>query len=485
MPDAPLPAQLFAAIPVGVVIRRGDALAMNPAAESITGYPAAELATVDRWFEALVPDAPAAARAAYERLRDAGLGRAQPLELRRKDGGRAFVELKAAIAGDLEIWTLHDVTDRHLSDERFRVLFERSTDAHLLFDDTGIIDCNQAAVDMLGADDKRHVLATHPAAFSPERQPDGRLSLEKSIEMDARARRDGYHRFEWIHRKFDGTEFPVEVTLNPVVLAGRPALLVVWHDLTDRKRAERAVAEALDRAIEASRAKSAFLANMSHELRTPLNAIIGYADLIAEDRLDDPELAADLARIRGAGHHLLALIDDILDISKIEAGRMELRAERVDLAALAASVLETAAPAAHRGGNRVELDLDPALGHADLDPTRLRQVLLNLLGNAAKFTAGGAIGLRARRQPGPAGDRLLFEVWDTGIGIAPEQHERVFQEFVQADTSTTRRHGGTGLGLAITRHLCRLMGGEVSLRSQLGAGAAFTVDLPAGPARRG
>ncbi len=469
---------LLASLPIGAVVRRGDALRQNHLAEAITGYAAGELDTVDRWFATLFPADAAARRAAHERHRLAGFPHPQRLALRRKDGTRAFIELCARETDGLECWTLHDITDRQISDERFRVLFERSTDAHLLFDDTGIIDCNQAAVDMLGAIDKCQVLATHPAVFSPERQPCGRTSLEKSQEMDALARRSGYHRFEWIHRKFDGTEFPVEVTLNPVDLATGPALLVVWHDLTERKQAEQAIAEARDRAIDASRAKSAFLANMSHELRTPLNAIIGYADLLSEDRSDDPALCADLTRIRDAGNHLLVLIDDVLDISRIEAGRMVLHPEVVDLADLARGAVESIRPAAQRAGNELDVDLAPDLGEGHFDPTRLRQILINLLGNAAKFTADGRVGLRARRLAAPAGEVLCLAVWDTGIGIPAAQQAVIFQEFVQADTSTTRRFGGTGLGLAITRHLCNLMGGDIEVQSEPGRGATFTVTLP-------
>ncbi|NTU85442.1 MAG: HAMP domain-containing protein, partial [Chloroflexales bacterium] len=243
---------------------------------------------------------------------------------------------------------------------------------------------------------------------------------------------------------------------------------------------------AREAAEAASQAKSSFLANMSHELRTPLNAIIGYSEMIEEDltSLGESQLAHDLAKIHGAGKHLLGLISDILDISKIEAGKMELYVEEFQIDALLDAVLVTVTPLIERAGNRLVVERGPDLGTMRSDLTRVRQVLLNLLSNAAKFTEAGTVTLRARRdgrQPDGVAARevVVLEVADTGIGIAPEQLERLFQAFSQADASTTRRYGGTGLGLAISRHFCRMMGGEITVRSQIGFGSTFTATLPA------
>jgi signal transduction histidine kinase len=239
---------------------------------------------------------------------------------------------------------------------------------------------------------------------------------------------------------------------------------------------------AKEAAEQASQAKSTFLANMSHELRTPLNAIIGYSEILGEEATDlgQASLLPDLERIRGAGKHLLALIDGILDLSKIDAGRMQLHEETFDAAALVADTAGTIQPLLERGHNTLEVRVDPTLRHMHADPLRVRQTLFNLLSNACKFTERGTITLEARREGRGASAQAVFVVRDTGIGMTPEVVATLFRPFTQADASTTRRYGGTGLGLAISREFCRLMGGEVSVTSEPGRGSAFTVRLPLG-----
>jgi len=238
---------------------------------------------------------------------------------------------------------------------------------------------------------------------------------------------------------------------------------------------------AKERAEDANRAKSTFLANMSHELRTPLNAILLYSELLEEDVRDRGlgELAPDLGKIQAAGRHLLSLIDDILDLSKIEAGRMTLFMEDCDLAVLRAEVAPTIEPLAAKNRNRFEHHLAPGAGMLRTDVRKLRQILYNLLNNASKFTQDGLITLRIG--PDPEAGWVRFEVQDTGIGMTPEQAERVFQEFTQADESTTRRFGGTGLGLALCRKFTALLGGTLQLESHPGQGSTFTLRLPVHP----
>ena len=252
----------------------------------------------------------------------------------------------------------------------------------------------------------------------------------------------------------------------------------VWvlKDVRHRKEAERRLRASAEAAEAANRSKSQFLANMSHELRTPLNAIIGYSEMLRED-IDDPGAVSDLRKIEGSGKHLLSLINDVLDLSKIEAGKMELHHERFDIGMTCRDIAGAIAPLVERNRNTLVVEVPPDLGSMWSDVVRLRQVLLNLLSNAAKFTSDGQIHLSARRE----GTAVIFEVGDNGMGMPPEVVERLFQPFSQADASTTRKFGGTGLGLALVRHFARLLGGEVTVASEVGRGSTFRVRLPDAP----
>jgi signal transduction histidine kinase len=250
------------------------------------------------------------------------------------------------------------------------------------------------------------------------------------------------------------------------------------------------------KAEAANRSKSAFLATMSHELRTPLNAIIGYSEILHDEASDLglTDFQEDLERIKSAGKHLLEMIGDILDISKIEAGQVTLYLESIDVAKMVDDVVSTAKPLAEKNSNALAVELGDNLGNMYADLPKIRQILLNLLGNATKFTENGTITLSVNRvkkeevtdkqevKPLPArlssSHYLIFRVSDTGIGMTEEQLERIFKPFTQADDSTTRRYGGTGLGLAICQRLCERMGAEISVDSKMGEGSTFTVRFP-------
>ena len=246
-------------------------------------------------------------------------------------------------------------------------------------------------------------------------------------------------------------------------------------------RANEALRESKEAADAANEAKSAFLANMSHELRTPMNAILGYSEMLTEEAEDigQDDFIPDLKKINQAGTHLLSLINDVLDLSKIESGKMEAFPETVDVDDLIDQVTATAQPLMGNNNNRLVIERGTELGEAFQDFTKLSQTLLNVLSNAAKFTHDGTVTLKAERQAGDGNEWLVFAVTDSGIGIAKDKLELVFDEFSQADDSTTRDYGGTGLGLTISRSFCQMLGGDMTVNSELGVGSTFTIRLPA------
>lgn len=498
-------------------------------------------------------------------------------------------------------------TLRH-SEEKYRGMFQASDDAMMLFDEDGFFDCNNATLRLFGFDTRASFLGIHPRDISPPHQPGGMDSLSLADQRIAEAVRLGSNRFEWIHRRLDGREFPAEVLLNAFDLGGKTVVQAVVRDITERRQtedryrllaegasdviwtadlglkwdylspaverltgytvqeamerplseiltpasvlvAENAIRKALEspndaprplvlelefnrkdgstvwvevnstlllaedgtpvrwvgvsrditarrefeaqlasarRVAEAAdRSKSEFLANMSHEIRTPLTAILGFADLLREecdsDRLSSTAVDA-VATIASNGQHLLDLINDILDLSKIEAGRTNLERNPCSPYQVVADVTALMSVRAQAKGLELKAEfVGPIPETVYTDATRLRQILVNLVGNAIKFTENGAVRVITSLVDDDANPCLRIDVSDTGCGVAEGDESRLFLPFTQADSSTSRRFGGTGLGLAISRKLAHLLGGDIALFSRLGQGSTFRLTLETGP----
>ena len=372
---------------------------------------------------------------------------------------------------------LAHVTEREASDERFRLLFERSTDAHILYDGDVVIDCNDATLRMLHVEDRADLVGRNPADLSPARQPDGRLSSVIAGQMSYRARIVGHHRFEWTYRRDDGSEFPVEVTLTPTRMHGRDVTLAVWHDITERKAVEDALRFAKDAAESANRTKSEFMTRMNHELRTPLTAIIGFSRVLLQAKAGTlaPGAQTYVERILDNGMHLLSLINQILDVAKVEAGRMELDAESTLVDVVVDETLAMLASTAEAKGLTLRREIPAFITPIITDRGKLRQVLINLVGNAIKFTSTGEVLVRVTADEN--GRPKQIEVCDTGVGIPADRLSKIFDPFEQGDSSTRREFGGTGLGLAIVKTFVSLIGATVDVTSTVGKGTIFTIRL--------
>ncbi|GHB94314.1 sensor histidine kinase [Thermomonas carbonis] len=354
-------------------------------------------------------------------------------------------------------------------DQNLHDLLEAMPDAIVMVDGDGRIALANSQAQGLFRYERAEILGRPIEYLLPERFRVNHAAHRNGFFAHPRARGMG-EGLDLYGRRGDGEEFPVEISLSPVQTAAGPMVLSAIRDVTERKRVEASL-------LQASRLKSQFLANMSHELRTPLNGIIGFSELLVDGKagaLTDRQHSF-LLDIASSGNHLLHLVNDLLDISKIEAGRMELHEEMFDLATAieeACAVLATMV-----ASKQLELSwaLEDGLVHVRLDRQKFKQVLLNLASNAVKFTdTGGSVRVTARR----VGSDLLLSVRDSGIGIAEGDRARLFVEFERLDPTNAERRPGTGLGLALTRRLVELQGGHIRVESQLGIGSEFVVTLP-------
>jgi PAS domain S-box-containing protein len=361
-----------------------------------------------------------------------------------------------------------------ISEEKYRTLNESTQDAVMLIGQYRFLDCNPATLRMFGCETKADFCHKSPADFSPEKQSDGRNSRQIAIAAVTAALREGTYNFEWTHQRLDGTLFPCEVSLTSMELAGDRVVQAVIRDITLRKRAEADIIQAKQKAEIANQAKSQFLANMSHELRSPLNAILGFAQVMSRSTTLPLEHQENVSIINRSGEILLSLINDILDIAKIESGHTVLTASKFNLHTLLDELRDLFKLRAEEKQIQLIVEKSPTLPeYIHTDRAKLCQVLINLLDNAIKFTAAGTITLQANAPADSDTLSISFCVIDTGVGISSDELDQLFQPFVQTQSGLLSQKG-TGLGLTICQKFVRLMGGDISITSQVNRGTTFS-----------
>ena len=460
---------------------------MSPNIERMLGYTAEEFQRLGArvWFESVHPDDSQRVSEAFDSLFTKGQPYDVECRVRRKNGEWFWAHSRAVATYEKNGMRyadglISDITQRkqfeeglRKSQEKYRVLFDAIGDAvfvHGISEDmqpTHFLQTNDAACQRLGYSQDEFTRMSLRDIQLPE-------NAERIKQVWNRLMRDRHFLFETEQVAKDGRRIPTEINCQLMEFDGQLASLAIARDITERKRIEAELVKAKDAAEAASRAKSEFLANMSHEIRTPMNGIIGMTDLALDTELSS-EQREYLSLVKSSADSLLHLINDILDFSKIEAGKLELEETEFEIRDLFSDTLKTLAVRADKKHLELSLRVSAEVPRTVVgDPTRLRQLIVNLVGNAIKFTEQGNVVVEAELE-GESSDgvHLHFRVSDTGIGIPPEKQELIFEPFAQADGSTTRRFGGTGLGLTICRRIVELMGGRMWVESEVGHGSVF------------
>jgi protein-histidine pros-kinase len=478
---------------VVIVNRDGKIVLVNSQTEKLFGYPRLEL--VGQLVEVLIPERfrtrhPEHLRGYFREPSARAMGSKLELQGLRKDGSEFPVEISLSPLeteeGVLVSSAIRDISDRKKAEERFRGLLESAPDAMVIVGRDGRIVIINAQMEKLFGYRRDELLGQPIEMLVPERYRAKHPSYRAGYLAAPSVRGMGGSSVDLFGLRKDGTEFAAEISLSPIDTPEGTLATAAIRDITERKRLEelevRRKSQELEeenrRMQEANRLKSEFLANMSHELRTPLNAIIGFAELMFKGKVGP--VSADhqeyLGDILTSSRHLLQLINDVLDLAKVESGKMEFRPEPVDLGKVVVEVRDILRGLASGKRIRVETEVDPAALAAVLDPSKLKQVLYNYLSNALKFTPDeGRVALRVA---GEGADRVRIEVEDTGIGIRREDTHRLFIEFQQLDAGTAKKYAGTGLGLALTKRIVEAQGGRVGVASEPGKGSTFWAVLP-------